>query len=454
MPHLVLVALSGFRVREERLRELGMTLPGFHQRAGAIGQLPALGLLTLAGLLPEDWTCEYHSPALVTDELVEQIAASRPTLVAISALTASILEAYSLSAALRARGFRVVLGGLHVTACPDEAEQHADAVVIGSAEAIWPAVLQDVSAGELRPRYAASKHRAVPWSLPRWDLLTQPVARYTLQTQRGCPWACDFCGASRLLGSFQEKPLPLVERELQAITRRTGRPLLELADDNTFAGERDATALLDLLGQSGAKWFTEADWRIGERSELLNKLAASGCRQVLVGIESMIFRYPGMGKKQAELARIMDAVSAIQAAGVAVNGCFIVGAEGETHASLARLTDFLLAAPFAEIQLTLQTPFPGTGLYAKLQEQGRLLAERTWSHYTLFDVTYLPDLLSVAELENGFQEVLRHVFAPAATSRRDGIRKQIWSRRHAANRPRTDTGSDRVIPGSTIQRKN
>ncbi len=147
----------------------------------------------------------------------------------------------------------------------------------------------------------------------------------------------------------------------------------------------------------------------------------------------MIFRYPGMGKKNAELARIMDAIAAIQAAGVAVNGCFIVGAEGETRASLDRLTNFLLEAPFAEIQLTLQTPFPGTTLYAKLHEQGRLLAARPWSHYTLFDVTYQPDQLSVAELETGFQEVLRHVFAREATLRRDAIRKQIWSRRHAAN---------------------
>jgi radical SAM superfamily enzyme YgiQ (UPF0313 family) len=434
MPHLIFVALSGFRVREERLRELGMRLPGFQQRAAALGQLPALGLLTLAGMLPAEWTCDYYSPSSVDAELVERLAAARPNLVAISALTASILEAYALSDALRARGIRVVLGGLHVSSCPAEAQQHSDAIVVGSAEAVWPAVLADTAADVLRPRYDVPKNRMIPWSAPRWDLLTQPIARYTLQTQRGCPWACDFCGASRLLGAFHEKPLPLIERELQAITAREPRPLLELADDNTFAGERDSTALLEVLGRSGARWFTEADWRIGERPELLARLAAAGCRQVLVGIESMIFRYPGMGQKQAELARIMDATAAIQAAGVAVNGCFIVGAEGETHASLERLTSFLLDAPFAEIQLTLQTPFPGTGLYAKLQQQGRLLATRDWSHYTLFDVTYQPDQLSVAELEQGFQEVLGQVFGPAATQRRDKIRKQIWSRRHAAIR--------------------
>ncbi len=153
----------------------------------------------------------------------------------------------------------MILGGLHVSACPDEALQHADAIGIGSGEAVWPTVLVDAAGGELRPRYDAPKHRPVAWAAPRWELLTQPVARYTLQTQRGCPWACDFCGASRLLGSFHEKPLPLIEHELQVITAREPQPLLELADDNTFAGPRDSAALLEAFGRSGARWFTEAD---------------------------------------------------------------------------------------------------------------------------------------------------------------------------------------------------
>jgi radical SAM superfamily enzyme YgiQ (UPF0313 family) len=158
--------------------------------------------------------------------------------------------------------------------------------------------------------------------------------------------------------------------------------------------------------------------------------------QGLVGIESLVFRYPGMGEKQAELDRMIDAVHAIQEAGVAVNGCFIVGAAGETRASLDRLVAFLLNSPFAEIQVTLQTPFPGTALHRRLHRQGRLLEDRGWPYYTLFDVTYRPDLLSVAELERGFREVLAQVFSADAAARRNAVRHKVWHCNRTL-RPRT-----------------
>jgi radical SAM superfamily enzyme YgiQ (UPF0313 family) len=148
---------------------------------------------------------------------------------------------------------------------------------------------------------------------------------------------------------------------------------------------------------------------------------------VLVGIESLVFRYPGMGAKQAELDRIIDAVEAIQEAGVAVNGCFIVGADGETRASIDRLVEFILESPLADVQLTLQTPFPGTGLRRRLQRQGRLL-ERGWSHYTLLDVTCQPDLLSVEQLEQAFREAIAAVYSAPAAARRKAIRRRVWQR--------------------------
>ena len=211
-------------------------------------------------------------------------------------------------------------------------------------------------------------------------------------------------------------------------------PLLELADDNTFAGTRDFDALLDVLEQADARWFTEADWRIGEQPALLSRLARAGCVQILIGIESLVFRYPGMGDKQAELDRMLDAVRAIQDAGVSVNGCFIVGADGETPQSLDALTQFVLDSPLAEVQITLQTPFPGTALYHRLATDDRLLRDRGWSAYSLFDVTYIPDRMTVGELEAGFRDVLQHVFAGDATQRRDRFRRDILRVARAARR--------------------
>jgi radical SAM superfamily enzyme YgiQ (UPF0313 family) len=427
MPHVTLVPLVGFRIREAEMLAFGMTLPGLQARGAAIGQLPALGLLTLAGMLPENWTCSYLPVQTVDGEAVDAIIAERPDLVAISALTASTLDAYGLSDRLRAAGLRTVIGGLHATSLPDEAAAHCDAVVIGPGENVWHALLADVEANCLQRVYDARMVRAAPnWAMPRFDLIAGSPARYTLQTARGCPLACDFCAASRLLGPFVEKPVERVAAELAAIQRLARRPLIELADDNTFAGTRDPAPLFDALEASGARYFTEADWRIGERPEILAGLARSGCVQVLMGIESLVFRYPGMGQKHAELERILAAVERIQAAGVAVNGCFILGADGEDRASIERLVAFLLESPFAEIQLTLQTPFPGTQLLQRLQREGRILADHDWSSYTLFDVTYQPDRLSVRELEVGFREALSAVFNHSATARREQIRKRIW----------------------------
>ncbi|MEZ6235372.1 MAG: radical SAM protein [Phycisphaerales bacterium] len=429
--HVALVALSGFRAREAEMLELGMTLPGLHDRAQALAALPSLGVLTLAGMTPPGWTVSYRDPARVDDALVASLVAERPTIVGVSALTASIEEAYSFCDSLRREGVRTVIGGLHATACPDEAARHADAVVIGDGESTWHDVLADAAAGDLRRVYRPSQAFDLARApLPRFVLLgDRERPRFTVQTARGCPLACDFCGASRLLGPYREKPVERIEAELDAVRAMRRRPIVELADDNSFLSRRSAPDLLGVLERSGVRYFTESDWRIGERPEVLERLAASGCVQVLVGMESFAPGYAGMGAKAAPRQRVMDAAARIQEAGVAVIGCFIVGGDGEDHESIQALIDFAIDAPLADVQLTLRTPFPGTALHRRLASQGRLLPDRGWSAYTLFDTTFVPDRLSVEQLDQGFHHAVRCVFAEGPAARRAAIRHEIWERR-------------------------
>lgn len=445
MPHVAFVALSGFRVREESLAELGMSLPGLAGRGQAIAALPPLGLLTLAGMTPDPWSMSLHEAPAVTDELVEQITRERPTLVAISALTASILEAYALARTLRNEGIHVVLGGLHVTACPDEARQHADAIVISDGEPTWHAVLADALSDTLKPVYQPERpFDLADAPLPRFDLLGKSERqRYTLQATRGCPFACDFCAASRLLGPYRTKPAECIRAEINAIKAKDARPFIELADDNTFARGGPHQGMLEAFRDAGARWFTEADWRIGENKPLLERLAESGCVQVLVGLESMVHQHLGMGAKLTEMPRMIDAVEAIQAAGVAVIGCYIVGSDGETPESLERLARFLEHDPCADAQITIQTPFPGTALRKRLESEGRILPHADWSHHTLFDVTFQPDRMSVAELEQGFRDVVAGAFGPEPTHRRFRIRGETWSRNPTLSIGRSTPGHDR-----------
>lgn len=439
MPHVCLVPFVGFRIRNDALRESGARLPGLRQRAHALAQLPALGLLTLAGLNPPEWTSSYHPAASADDEFVQSIVVSRPDLVAVSALTASIDEAYRFCEIMQESGVKVVLGGLHATACPEEAQQLGIPVAIGEGEAIWRQILSDAKVGRLRSQYRATGGRSPHvWPQPRFDLPGHRIPRYTVQTQRGCPFACEFCAASRLLGPFREKPAVNLRQEMASIAAIDPSPVVELADDNTFAGRRDPNELFDVLSSANARWFTESDWRIGERPDVLERLASAGCVQVLIGIESLVFRYPGMGVKQVELQRMLRAVERIQWHGVAVNACFIVGAEGETRTSLDRLVQFLSSSEFADVQITLETPFPGTELRRRLGTTGRLLPRRDWSNYTLFDVTCQPDSMTVADLETGFRDVLAQVHSESEARRRAILRRQIWSRNPRLRSLRTE----------------
>lgn len=430
--------MSGFRAREHDMLQLGMTLPALARRAHAIGALPSLGLLTLAGMTPSHWSVSLHEAPSSCGEasreaLVHHICLLRPTLVAISALTASILDAYALADLLIKQGLQVVMGGLHVSTCPDEAKQHATSVVVGEGEPVWQEVLRDAERDQLRQEYRATKPFDLRESpLPRLDLLsTASRPRYTLQTARGCPFACDFCGASRLLGPFREKPVERIESELAAITRISPRAHIELADDNTFAGKRDPAVMLEAFRRSNVRWFTECDWRIGERPEVLDRLAESGCAQLLVGIEALeLSAFSGLGAKRAPLSRVMDALHNVQNAGIAVIGCFVVGTDLDDEHQLHLLAQWLMEAPLADVQITVQTPFPGTPLRSRLAKEGRLLPNRGWESCTLFDVAYQPARMSVESLERSFRNLVSMVFARDVAAKRDAIRERVWRARY------------------------
>jgi radical SAM superfamily enzyme YgiQ (UPF0313 family) len=385
-------------------------------------------------MIPPEWTCSYHEVDRWEESLVDKIAEQEPCLAAISALTASVREAYNFSNALRDRGIPTAIGGLHATACPSEAAVHANVAIVGDGEPVWNRLLQDAFLGQASGIYRAER----PFDLneskpPRFDLAAAlPRSRFTIQTQRGCPFACEFCAASRLLGGFREKPARLLRKEFAALTEIVQRPMVELADDNTFAGSRDQKELVGLLADAGVRYFTESDWRIGERTDLLRDLASSGCVQIVVGIESLVHSYHGFGEKRAELARVMSALDAIQDNGIAVVGCFVLGADGETTDSIKSLTQFLLDCRLADVQVTLQTPFPGSPLRKRLARAGRILADRDWDHYTLFDVTFVPDLMTVSELESSYRELAGVVYSAAENNRRSSIRRRIWAKSRIA----------------------
>lgn len=410
-----LIAMSGVRVRNEELARLGVTLPQFVSRGQVIASLPSLGLLTVAGLTPPDCEIIYREIAEVTPATTLEPF----DLVGISSFTAQIDEAYALADQYRAAGTPVVLGGLHVSLMPDEAAAHADSIVLYGAEGAWPQLVADARAGRLAPRYEGLRSgvfQAPHYAMPRFDLLAdRPYNRLTVQTSRGCPLDCEFCAASiRITSSFQQKPVEVVVAEIQAAMAARAQPFFELADDNTFVNKRWGKALLRALAPLDIRWFTETDISIADDPELLDLLADSGCRQVLIGLESPeATGLDGLDPhnwKQRRAPDYLRAIDRIQSRGVTVNGCFILGLDNHTPDIFETVNDFVRDSGLLEVQVTVQTPFPGTPLYRRLRRDRRLLADRYWDRCTLFDVTYQPKRMTVDELEHGLRWLFGEIY--------------------------------------------
>ncbi|MDA9865261.1 B12-binding domain-containing radical SAM protein [bacterium] len=419
-----LIAMSGVRVRTEELAKLGVTLPGFVNRGKVIASLPSLGLLTVAALTPPDVEVEYIEYDALPDE---DEPLERFDLVGLSSFTARIEATYKLADRYRAMGVPVVLGGLHVSLMPDEAQKHADAIVVNGAEGAWPKLVEDFRAGRMKPRYHGLRKDVFKpgnYVQPRFDLLKgRPYNRVTVQTSRGCPINCEFCAASlRITSSFQQKPVPLVIDELRAATDFFENPFVEFADDNTFVNKKWGKDLMRQMVPLNLRWFTETDISVADDPELIDLMAEAGCKQILIGLESPSQKglrdLDPHNWKAKRFDKYLDAITRLQAAGITVNGTFVLGLDSHTTSVFAELYDFIRASNLLEVQLTVQTPFPGTPLYERLKRDGRLLTERYWDRCTLFDVNYRPTKMSVEELEDGFVWLASKVYSDKDFNRR------------------------------------
>ena len=416
-----LFPLSGIRVCDAELLRLGLTLPGFVERSKTIASLPSLGLLTLAGMTPARHRLHYVE---VPDGREAGPLPGGLDLAAISSYSAQIDEAYALADRLRAMGVPTVIGGTHVTALPEEAAQHADAVVVGEGECAWLQVLEDAERGRLQPDYRppAGGFDLADAPLPAFDLLD--ISRYnrlTVQTSRGCPHQCEFCASSVVLSRrYKQKPVAKVLAEIDRILEIWDRPFLEFADDNSFVNRAYWMELLPALRGKGLRWFAETDLSVADDGEMLDLMREAGCAQVLIGLESPVEAgLEGLelhnNWKLKKFPHYEEAIRAIQARGITVNGCFIIGLDGHAADVFDRVFDFVRRTELYEVQVTVLTPFPGTPLYTRLEREDRLLAPQDWRRCTLFDINFRPAGMSVQELHDGFRKLAVDLYSDQFT---------------------------------------
>ena len=361
-----------------------------------------LTLTTLAALIPDDVPAEV---ALYDEGLGDVPADLDADLVGISAITGTAPRSYEIADALQARGVPVVLGGVHPTLVPDEAQRHADAVVTGYAEDAWPALLRDFRAGRMQERYIQSAGLSLAGRPhPRRDLLpTGRVAQsFTLEATRGCQHRCDFCVVPTAWGGPMQRPVGEVVDDI----RRGGAKRLLFLDLNLIGDVGYAKALFEALVPLGVTWGGLATTRIADDPELLALAALSGCRALLIGFESLSDDTLAESHKRFNAVRETPEASyrrvlgALHDHSIAVMGCFVFGFDTDAPDVFDRTAAFVHDANVDLPRYAVLTPFPGTPLYRKLSAEGRILSD-DWGLYDGQHVVFEPAQMSADQLLRG-----------------------------------------------------
>jgi radical SAM superfamily enzyme YgiQ (UPF0313 family) len=366
-----------------------------------------LTLTTLAALVPSELDAEIT----LQDEGVQPLDLDFDAdVVGISAITGTALRAYEIADRLRARGQTVVLGGVHPTLLPEEAARHADSVVVGYAEQTWPRLLRDVARGTLQSRYEAIGPTSLA-GLPvaRRDLLQRK--RYatinSIEATRGCPHRCDFCVVPTAWANiYRHRPVEEVIAELKTFE---GRSALFI-DLSPVEDVQYAKALYRAMIPLRMRWVGLATTRVADDKELLELVARSGCKGLLIGFESVSqATLDGTRKHFHRAASYADAIARLHDHGIGIQGCFVFGFDSDGEDVFERTVEFVDRTKIDLPRYAVATPFPGTPLYRHLETEQRLL-HRDWSRYDVEHVVFQPKQMSPERLQEGLHWAWRQSY--------------------------------------------
>ncbi len=366
-----------------------------------------LSLTTIAALTPQE------IEVAITDENVETIDFDEEVdLVGLTAMTMHATRAYEIADRFRERGITVVMGGLHASSLPHEAKEHVDAVVIGEAEHVWGDLLHDFQQGQLKPFYKSDHFCSlIKQPHPRLDLLNKNNywTINCVQATRGCPFSCDFCSVAQFFGdTYRYRPVDDVVEEIKSLPPG----YCAFVDDNIMGKPSYAKELFQKLTPLKRKWTSQGSLTMAKDPALLRMAVESGCYALFVGIETLSQdNLSSMNKSINNVARYEDAIKKIRDHGIMVIGSFIFGFDHDDDAVFERTVRFCEKNKIDLPIFFILTPVPGTRLYKRMEEDGRIL-HKDWSKYNGSNVVFKPKLLSEETLFNGynwaFQEAYSH----------------------------------------------
>ena len=402
-----------------RLRKVKMVLPALTEATSPFWRpikyslFPPLGLATLAGYLDPD--CEID----IQDEHVEALHLDdHPDLVVIQVYITSARRAYQIADHYRARGAHVALGGLHVTSLPDEALAHADTIFLGPGEDTWPRFLADFAKGCHERVYRSSVRTLAALPPIRRDLIERHryLVPNSIVVSRGCPHVCDFCYKEAFFAGGRSFYTQTVDAALREIERLPGRHLYFL-DDHLFGDRRFAAALFDGMRGMGRLWQAAGTVNAVLLPDLLDRAVESGLRSLFVGFETLDAANLAEQRKYQNLRRdYTAAIRRLHDAGVMINGSFVFGMDADDGSVFERTVEWAIEQGVETATFHILTPYPGTALYHRIREQGRLTIE-DWDLYDTRHAVFRPARMSGAQLEAGYHWAYKEFYRWASIVR-------------------------------------
>src|SRR5579862_820882 len=380
---------------------------------------PTLALTSFAATTPAHWRVEYWDENLLDGRPPFDPI---PHVVGITVHLTFARRAYELADWYRARGAKVIFGGLHVLSCPDECAPHADALALGDGVQLWPRILADTEAGRLQPRYAATyetDYRLDP--APRRSLLPRKsfLTTTSLIATRGCHNRCDFCylATEGLRMPYRMRDPSQVAAEFAA----DGQPYAVFIDNNLGSNRPYLRSLCEALRPLEKIWSAAVTIDVTDDPTLIRAMALAGCTGVFIGFESLIDEnLAGAGKKTPRTADYARRVRMFHENGIQVNGSFVLGFDHDPKDVFERTAQWIEDNRLECATFHILTPYPATPLFRQMESEGRLL-HRNWDLYDTAHAVFRPRNMSPGELEAGYAWMYRRLFSHGS----------IWRRRPA-----------------------
>jgi len=367
---------------------------------------PPLGLATLAAFLsPND-------EITLVDEHVENLDLNdKPDLVVIQVYITNAFRAYKIADLYRQKGCYVILGGLHVTALPEEAALHADSIFLGPAEQSFPEFLVDFR-NKMPLKVYFSKNRTIQGLLPiRRDLIKRHkyFVPNSISVTRGCPHSCEFCYKDAFFEGGKSFYTLRVDEALAEIDKLPGKHLYFL-DDHLFGNKRFATELFEGMNGMNRVFQGAATVESVIKGDLLEKAAKAGLRSLFVGFETLNNENLKQSNKHHNIGRDYElAIKRLHDNGVMINASFVFGLDSDNNDVFKRTVEWAVNNGITTATFHIATPYPGTKFYDKMQKAGRITT-KNWDLYDTRHVVFKTKNISATDLKNGYDYAYKEFY--------------------------------------------